>query len=76
MKKERREWRRRIKKSIFTLLFLMGIAGCSKQNQVEKNKVKKGETISISVSEEISPEIKVDIDGEFKTEDLKIYGYS
>ena len=43
MKKERREWRRRIKKSIFTLLFLMGIAGCSKQNQVEKNKVKKNQ---------------------------------
>lgn len=73
MKKERREWRRRIKKSVFTLLFLIGIAGCSKQNQVEKDKVKKGETISISVSEEISPEIEVDIDGEFKTEDLKKY---
>ena len=62
-----------IKKSVFILLFLMGIAGCSKQNQTEKNRVKKGETISISVSEEISPEIEVDITEEFETADLKKY---
>ena len=61
-------------KTIYLLLILMlGVTGCSKQNQIEKNRIKKGETIFISVSEEISPEIEVDIDGEFEISDLKKY---